>query len=60
MSVVDIDKTKPWTKETGFAVLSIIGIADEDLREMMTPEEFAEYTEWDRKIMAKAAKIPAE
>ncbi len=49
MPVVEIDRSKPFTRETGFAILSIIGIAPEVLRELILPEDYAKFLEWENK-----------
>jgi hypothetical protein len=49
MSVVDVDKIKPWTQETSYSVLSIPGLPEADYREMMPPEEYTAFCEWRKK-----------
>ncbi len=60
MSVVDIDRTKPFTKETGFAILSIVGLAAEELRGLLSPEEVAEFTAWEQRNAVQGKEPPPE
>lgn len=43
MSVVDVDRSKPWTKETGFAILATLGLGEKELCKLMPPEAYGEY-----------------
>lgn len=56
MSVVDIDRTKPFTKETSFAILSIVGLTAEELDGILTPEEAAEFAAWEEKSTQQETK----
>lgn len=60
MSVVDIDRTKPFTKETGFAILSMVGIAPDVLRELMPAEDFTEFAAWEEKNTVQGKEPPPE
>jgi len=57
MSVVDVDGTKPWTKETGFAILSIVGLGEDELRKILPPDEYSDYAEWERKTLEKTINL---
>lgn len=56
MSVVDIDRTKPYTKEIEFSIFLILGLGYEALRELLPPEEYAEYIKWENKNHGRSYK----
>lgn len=43
MSVVAIDRNKPYTQETTFTILCVLGIPDIELKEVLEPELYEGY-----------------
>lgn len=60
MPIVEIDRSKPFTKETGFTILSIVGIEPDVLRELMLPEDYAEFEAWERKALSEPCGLENE
>ncbi len=50
MSVVAIDKTRPFTIETGWVIIHTLGIPDEYLAGMLSSKELRAFKVWRNQI----------